>query len=817
MAVVPSSANPFRAYVPRLVLSWLTEEPHIGAREIDGSMVFVDVAGFTALSERLAKRGRIGAEELTDALGHCFAGVLQVAYEHGGTLIKFGGDALLLFFEGDGHEPRACRAAVGMRRALRDVGRLETSAGRVSIRMSAGVHSGRFQFFLVGGSHRELIVTGPAATTTVTMENAASAGQIVVSPTTASALPPSLLGEPCGPGRLLRRSPYEMRSPVVIDEVAIPLLEYCLPAPIREQVASGVDDSEHRNVTVGFIHYEGTDELLEAEGLGAVAEALAELVSDIQGATDDLGVTFLGSDIDRDGGKVILVGGTPVAYGDDEERMLRAVVTIGEGSRRLPVRIGVNRGHVFAGHVGPHYRRTYTVMGDAVNLAARVMAKAEEGQVLATESVTGRARSRFALTPLPPFAVKGKTEPVAADIVERPARRLEDSALAETDSSPLIGRELELDAVTTALECAALAQGALVDVVGEPGIGKSRLMAEIHMMGTALQWKVVRVACDSYGASTPYRAVKALFRHLGVDSADGNAAAVGALVQTCRTCAPHLEPLLPLVGVALDLDMPETADTRNLDPEFRKPRFEAAAAELLFAALPSGTVLLLEDVHWMDDASSDLLTRIASMIRDRRWLICLSRRGVGAGFIPEDGDRVVRLALEPLSESAAVELLRAEELSSRFSPHDIAELLRRAGGNPLFLRELARSAEGAGGVDALPESLDQLLVAQIDRLPAADRRLLRYAAVLGTLVDSRLLEAALGSAYDATVLGRLGDFVGPAGDGLWRFRHALIRDASYEGLPYRTRREAHARVGEAVRRDSPRHEDDAELLSFHFF
>src|SRR5919199_2344913 len=182
-------------YVPRLLLPRLAERPDDLAEEIEGTVVFVDISGFTKLSERLARKGRVGAEELTEAIESCFTGLLALAYANGGSLIKFGGDALLLFFSGEHHAPRACRAAVWMRRTLREIGKLETSGGRVTLRMSVGVHTGRFHFFLVGGSHRELMITGPAASQTVTMEHTAEAGEIVVSHATAAALPGRLLGE----------------------------------------------------------------------------------------------------------------------------------------------------------------------------------------------------------------------------------------------------------------------------------------------------------------------------------------------------------------------------------------------------------------------------------------------------------------------------------------------------------------------------------------------------------------------------------------------------------------------------------------------
>src|SRR6476620_8998156 len=195
------------SFVPRLTLDWLRDHPDATWREVDGTLAFVDISGFTAMSERLSSLGRAGAEEVTEIMNATFAALLAVAYAQGGGLLKFGGDALLLLYAGDDHAARAAKAAFEMRRTLRAIGRPRTSAGAVPLRMHAGLHSGRFQFFLVGDSHRELLIAGPAASRTVEMEAASEAGEIVVSAETAALLPPGSVGAAKGPGLLLATAP----------------------------------------------------------------------------------------------------------------------------------------------------------------------------------------------------------------------------------------------------------------------------------------------------------------------------------------------------------------------------------------------------------------------------------------------------------------------------------------------------------------------------------------------------------------------------------------------------------------------------------
>jgi class 3 adenylate cyclase len=182
------------AYLPRLVVDWHREMRDVRACAVDGTLVFVDIAGFTAMSERLARKGRVGSEEVTEVLKALFRSCWPRPMRTVAGCRSSVGDALLLFFLGHDHELRGVHAAA-MRRTLREMGGARTSAGFVHLRMSIGLHSGSFNRFLVGDRHRELVLAGPAVTTTVLMEHAATADEILMSPATAAALEPTLLGK----------------------------------------------------------------------------------------------------------------------------------------------------------------------------------------------------------------------------------------------------------------------------------------------------------------------------------------------------------------------------------------------------------------------------------------------------------------------------------------------------------------------------------------------------------------------------------------------------------------------------------------------
>lgn len=802
-------------YLPRLVIDWLEESSELRHRVAEGTVAFVDISGFTKLSEGLAKHGKIGAEELAATIGECFVALLGIAYDAGGRLLKFGGDALLLLFTGVDHEARACRAAYEMRGKLREVGRMTVLGHRVNLRMSIGVNSGSFDTFLVGASHREFIVTGPAASTTVSMEATATAGEIVVSDRTAAALSASDLGARKGEGQLLRRCPAVSGAPTPRDPVDSGLdLSRCVPVAILDSALRSGNEPEHRRVTVAFIHFDGTDAMFESAGANAVADYLDTLVTDVQQAVDRQGITFLGTDIDHDGGKVILVAGAPSTSGDDEHRMLLALREIMERDRSPKVRIGVNRGPVFAGDIGPAYRRTFTVMGDAVNLAARLMAKASPGQILATPDVLSRAGSRFDVTAVEPFYVKGKAKPVEAfDVGARiGARRVETG-----NTSSLVGRRSEMEQWRLAADAMRRGSGSVIEIVGEPGAGKSRLLEEFRSVTGDVT--TLRVTGEYYDSSTPYGALRGTIRRLLGLEETGDATAPEQLQRAIDTIAPELSAWAPLVGAVVDVGLPDTPETSELAPAFRSQRLGEVMVDLLDSCLPDPTVLIVEDAHWMDDASSDLLRHVAASVGTRPWLLCLTRRDEKTGFVAPEGS-AIEMRLEPLAGDEATELVQLMLADNPLPDHVVATLAERSGGNPLFLLELVSAARHTDDFESLPDSVEAVIAARIDRLSGDDRRFLRRVSVLGRTTPCNLLSAVLDDVpgKDDSIWQRLEEFVTVDTTDNLTFRHALLRDGAYNGLSYRLRRQLHASAGKAIRRTAGDRPDEfAEALSLHYF
>jgi class 3 adenylate cyclase/tetratricopeptide (TPR) repeat protein len=804
----------FRPYLPQLVVDWRQQHPDARFAVVPGSLVSVDISGFTSLSERLQAKGRVGAEELILLISGVFEGLIGIAHRHGGDVLKFRGDALLLIFSGPEHEVRACRAASEMQWLVEETGETMSSVGPVRLGMATGVHSGDCHFFLVGSTHLELVVTGPAATAVVKLEDAAETGEVLVSTATAAALEPGwIVGE--RDGDVLVRVPHAFggAAPAFGDTAAEEDLDSFVPEPLRRHLALEAGEGEHRMVTVAFLKFSGTDVLLAREGAEAVYQELEQLGRALADVAAELGITWLESDVDVDGGKLYLVAGAPTSSGEDEERMLRTLQAILEAPTRLTLRAGVNRGPAFAGDVGAVSRRTYAVMGDTVNLAARLTARAEPGNILASADVLERSRTRFE-TSHQPFLMKGKDRPVVAYTVGA-ATGVREQAV---ERLPLVGRNEELDSLRRAVDSARVRQFQLVELVGEPGIGKSRLVEELKTLAVGFQHLESR--CEAYESSHAFFAVRSLLRPLAGLTPEQTSAEAGAqLAPFIQTVMPDLAPWLPLLAVPFDAEVPSTPETDAVDAAFRRDKLHDVVLQFMARVLLMPTLLVVEDVHWIDDASAFLLRHLAASPLPRPWLVCVTRRPEGEAFSAEGHG--TQLALAPLPDEAAASLALSAAGDLALSEFQLETLTERAGGNPLFVRELIGASRAGAGADVLPESVETLLTSRIDRLDPADRLLLRYASVLGPRFDVGVLEEILVDELvepgDLERWQRLSEFVERDSSESLRFRHDLFRAMAYEGLSFRRRREIHGKVGAALEARAEGSTDEvAGLLSLHF-
>jgi class 3 adenylate cyclase/tetratricopeptide (TPR) repeat protein len=795
------------------VLDWLANDPACRFRTIDGTLAFVDVSGFTALTERFSGHGRAGLEEVNDIIGAAIGELLSIAESHGGQLLKWGGDAVLLLFSGTRAGERGCRATWLMSKAMNRVGAVRTSLGRVSLGVSAGLFSGAVDLYLVGDSHRELLVVGPAATATAELEKAAEEGEVLVSASLASQLPAALTGSEKSPGVLLRAAP----GAEVIESIPSAEAPVVDPSPlfapvIRERLLGGGETDEHRYACIAFLEFRDIDALRMRRGPEHVAEAIDVVVRRAQEAATQFEVALHSTDISIDGGKILLTGAIPLVRGRDEERLLRAVLAIVRGyDGPLRLRVGLNAGRFFVRDVGRGQSRIYSISGDAVNLAARVMSRADFGDVLATQDFLDRVASPLAKKEIAPFRAKGKSEPVRAAVVL--SVEDSDSETSADDEGPFVGRDVELLALRQSAESAHGGDGRALEIVAAAGLGKSRLLREAQR-----EWNLPtrNIACEGYGEAPPYAPLASLLAALMTMPAEADSRTIiAALSDEVRTHVPELVEWLPLLAAVFDISVPPTPSVERLDPRYRRERIEGVVLRFLDALIASPTAILFEDAHATDDATRAFLTRMANGIATRPWLLVITRRPESDEIVPES-PFAIRLPLESLRESESTSLLQSSIDGVALLPRERDALLARAAGNPLFLRELVAAFRESRSLESLPDSVESLFAQQVDRLARNDSSVLRAAAVLGIWFDTSEVDLLLGEPVAPAVWERLQPFV-VSEFGQVRFRHALLRDAAYEGLSFRRRRELHERAADAIANRTGQPEEHAGVLSLHYF
>ena len=366
-------------------------------------------------------------------------------------------------------------------------------------------------------------------------------------------------------------------------------------------------------------------------------------------------------------------------------------------------------------------------------------------------------------------------------------------------------------ALRSAVESAIGGNGQLVEICGEAGVGKSRLVQAL-LAEADLPSYLIR--CDDYETLTPYWPFRDLFTSaLRLPAGHRNAA---ALRDAVADRVPTLLPWLPLVAKILDVDVASTAEVDAVDDRFRQGKSQEIAAQCLAAVLPDRMVLVFEDVHLMDDASAGLLDRLCAEAIGRSWVIIVTKREVPDGFLPKRA--AVSIRLGPLDDDAATRLAKMMGATEQMPRSVIDTVARRAGGNPLFLRRLLQASTAGGTVDELPDTVEGLITSQLDSLPAPERTALRYASVLGMRFERSALRTLLGSRELPTTtdsMQRMEAFIRPDGDA-YHFVHQLVRDTAYETLPFRTRRTLHGTAGDLLEAQAADPNEIAEVLSLHF-
>jgi len=575
-------------------------------------------------------------------------------------------------------------------------------------------------------------------------------------------------------------------------------------------------------------------------------------------------VTKYGGIVDKFiGDEIMAIFGVPIAHENDAERSLRASLEMQEAlvefnkayGTDLGIQFGINTGLVIAGRIGARDRQDYSVMGDAVNLAARLQEASQRGEIWVGPDTYRLTKHLFAFKALGPLRIKGKTEPVPVyKLVDMraqlaPLRGLEDRGI----SSPLVGRDDEVTALLSGLELLLAGQGGLVSIIAEAGVGKSRLIAEVRrkVTGRKILWLEGRALSFSQTISYwPF--LEIIQADAGITVEDQEDERWAKMERRVNDLFPEeTAEILPYLATLLALEVPGDLAERvkYLDGEtMGRQVFRTTRRFFARLAQDCPLILIFEDMHWADHSSVLLLEHLLPLVREVPLLIC----GVGRPDPQSPAARLweiaardysqcyMEIALAPLSPAESTRLIHNLLKTEDLSPRLREGILQKAEGNPFFLEEVLRELIDIGALVrdkitgrwqataqveqiTIPDTLQGVIMARIDRLDEEVKQVLKLAAVIGRIFFYRVLQgvaeaeremdrylAALQNLELVRERSRIPELE-------YIFKHALVQEAAYESILLQRRRQLHRRVGECIEvLFADRLDDFYGLLAYHY-
>ena len=618
---------------------------------------------------------------------------------------------------------------------------------------------------------------------------------------------------------------------------------------LRQQLRHGESADERKLVTILFCDISGFTALAEKQDPEEVRELINACFDQLVPVVQKYGGTidkFIGDEI-------MALFGAPVAHEDDAERALRSALEMGEAlaafnrarGTLLGLHFGINTGLVVTGEIGGKNRRDYSVMGDAVNLAARLEDASSVGEIFVGPTTYRLTNRLFAFETVASLRLKGKEKPVEVHRLVGPAVQPKSARGIEGLRTSLIGREAELAILHDAMVGLMRGEGKALAIIGEAGLGKSRLIAEARsLLPSGARWAEGRAL--SYTSGMSYWLARGVMLSLAgiagesspFESADALRRSIGEAEEA--DLFPYLARMLELPMNAADEERVQFLSGEAL----RDRILEAVMGYVGGQASRHPLVLVWEDLHWCDPSSAQVLEALLPLTRELPLLILSAARPEESGD-DKCQDEALLIRLSPLTreESGSLigELLRIENLPE----HTRELILNRAEGNPFFLEELLRAlidagvvvmaagrAVAAGEIESfeIPETVQGVLAARIDRLPTAQKQALQRASVVGRVFQQRVLAHLYEERKRSQVVPLLGElqerrflqpFVrdesGAPKHDEYTFQHAITHEVAYGSILLSQRKEFHQLVAEAIEQLFPERQDElAATLGYHF-
>jgi predicted ATPase/class 3 adenylate cyclase len=837
-----------------------------------GAALFADISGFTPLTEGLVQAlgPQRGADELTRWLNKIYDALLVEIENYRGSVISFSGDAITCWFDDQKDISlqsnisaafRAAASALAIQEAMQQFAQVDIpGAGIISLAVKVVVTVGPARRFLLGDPKIQLIDTlaGETLYRLAAAEHHAERGEVLLDQYAVSALGDTVTvlewradsesSEKFAvvnqlKGMMIEPDPWPaLDADALSDELIRP---WMLP-PVYERLMSGMGEflTELRPTVSLFLRFSGIDYDSDPKA----QSKLNIFIQAVQRILARYNSYLLQLTIGDKGSNFYVSFGAPLSHEDNAIRAAATALELRDLQMEFiaNVQIGISQGLTRTGACGGMLRRTYSVIGDEVNMAARLMQSAAPGQVLVNQNVRKAAADNFNWEELPPLKVKGKSQPVTVFRLISSQERHEIRVHEPKYSLPMVGRKTELAVLAQKLDIALQGHGQIVGITAEAGMGKSRLMAEVIRLAKGNNMLGYGGECQSFGTTTSYLVWQNIWRgFFNLDAAKPAAEQIESLEKQLSEIDPALLSRLPLLGTVLNLPIPDNELTGSFDAKLRKESLESLLVDCLRKRAHSRPLLLmLEDCHWLDPLSHDLLEIIGRAVVDLPVLIAIAYRPPQTGrLLTPRVNRLFHFTAIPLTDLPAGEIEQLVSLKLgqvygeqiRLPQALIEKISSRADGNPFYIEELLnylhdrnidpQQPEALEQID-FPDSLYSLILSRIDQLTENQKTLLKVASVIGRLFRAAMLWGVytqVGSQeraradLDALSALDLTPMDTPEPELAYLFKHILTQEVAYETLSFATRALLHDLIGQYIENNSPAELNQyIDLLAFHF-
>ncbi|PJZ51909.1 adenylate/guanylate cyclase domain-containing protein [Leptospira adleri] len=850
-----------RPYLPSAVVRKLADSNESKlqrSQTFEGAVLFFDVVGFTPTTLALAAKGTRGIDALQTVLSNYYTALLEHLNQWGGAVYQFAGDSVLVSFEKKEDETdsdaalRVANCALGIFNSISEYSSNQLLGENVNLPARVGLGYGEYNEFILGDPDRFLraVIAGNPVDDSISAEKLALGGEIILSSKLWDLLPDSKAGESINANfvRLIDCEridnnyvpPSRSASDRISSERFFKRCKRFIVPELYQRITNvhRAFSGDYREVAAAFVHI---DSPLESSTDSKNFNDFFVYVQSIVAACSG---TFVLTDLSDKGALFLILFGAPAALENKEALAARFAIRLTEGASVFPaaknLQTGISTGMAYCGDLGAPFRKDFTAIGEMMNIAARLSTLAGQTGILIDSQTKSKLSKNFTFHEIGDIELKGVTG--VKKVFQLTGEQKNIPGLLIQYRDPMIGRKEEIDRLHKMLDTSMEKGGVVCRVIADAGLGKSRLTNTFIDQAYDREVEILIGYCYPYEKFTPFYPWKELLSlFLGIFEDDSIETRVTkaekALEKLNSFDIAWAKALVALMGVPVE----EDPLTREIDRKQKNERlFEIIISLLQERAERKPLLLIFEDVHWIDELSSRLLEKLAARLPSMKAMLILVSRPEGQFAEESVAPNEELIRLKEFKPEEARDFLVHKFKMDTSQEEFLDQILNRSSGNPFFLESIVHNLIEEGTLKKLengtlspsettrdiqiPNTLNDVLLARVDRLQEREKIVLKTASVIGRLINVQTLNHLLPVEFRSEIQNILQSLEGldltplEITDPLtYIFKHIVIRDIVYNTLLHSTREDLHKRIASFIEEEN---EDNivemADILAFHY-